>query len=308
MESFIKASLMSYEFAVGAAFLGAGLLTTRALLRMSRREGGINGGAFAKDMVPQSAAHFLIWPVVPQFRKAVVAVATAGFVNAVEQPFVTMGPKWGVMHWLYVSVQGPVMWSIVGAWACRSPTLGLVAPGVAAAGGLAMCLFAPRSGYFFDVLFGLAMLRARPVEEGKPFYTSSGWWLGVAHKGVSLAHCLFALTQPSMTEATRALFAKGFISASELHGVAASFTGKGHVGPVFGIVHFFNIGLSWWVTGSHLQDWALRADRLRTSSAALSFLGWLALSCVMPSSGYLAMIFSAPVALCLVRPVATKTE
>lgn len=294
--------MSTIETIVSATLAGAGLLLAYKHYQRSRREDGLPGDAVSKEIVPQVTAHFFVWPAWAQMREAMADIIGGGIINKVDKPFVTLGSNWGLTHWLYMSVQLPIQWLVVGAWARRSPTLGAIAPWAAILWGLTMTAFAPFSGYKLDVLLGIGMLYAKPVAAGKPYWKSSGWWLGTAHKALAVAHVCFSLSQPRMLEALRALWQAGVFGASELHGIAAVFTGAGGMGPVWGILHYEIIGLNWWMTGSNIQDWALQTNRLRTSTAVLGFFTNLALALICPSHGCVASVLSVPVALMLLKP------
>jgi len=220
---------------------------------------------------------------------------------------------WGTASWVYFSVLWPVQWLVVGAWAERSPDLGRVAPLVSIMGGVAMAAAVPVTGRtcgLLSVFLGLGMRRAKPISSSSAScYSSSAWWLGVAHKAAAVAMWAVALTQPAMVDATHALLRAGMIGTSELHGIAEwvprLMANPGSLGPMWAITNYHMIGLTYWITGSHLQDWAMGTDRLRASSTSLFGLQQLLFVAIIPS-GYPAAL-SLPVLASQLRP-ATKAR
>lgn len=219
-----------------------------------------------------------------------------------------LGPKFGAIHYQYVSLQHLTNTLVWRDWATRSPTLTPLAGWVSIAGGLVMSMCC--SAHLILMLpIGVGMLLCSPAQPGRPCYTASGWWVGGATKLLAVLHVAAGSTVPTMRAAVNASLLKGVFASSEFLGLGAAMSGVGYLGPIWGTAHFLLVGLNLWVLGSTIQDWAVASPLLRRSSGLINIGSGLLLAALAPSSGYLASVPNG-VAMALAtptRPAPAKT-
>ena len=287
---------MGWNAVVGATVTGVVVVNLYSLYKR-HRHGGISAQAYTTEVLPLAASHFIVGPVMAQTRAGLLDLFFGGLrsINAYHpaaltcEPYPVLGPKFGAVHFMHVSLQHLTTTLVWRDWATRSPKLTPLAGWVSIVGGLVMS--ACCSAHLVLMLpIGIGMLLCSPAQPGRPCYTASGWWVGTATKLLAVLHLAAGSTVPTMRAAINASLLRGVFASSEFLGFGAAMSGIGILGPIWGTAHFFLVGLNLWILGSTIQDWAMASPMLRRSSGLINIGSGLLLAALAPSSGYLSCV------------------
>jgi len=205
----------------------------------------------------------------------------------------------------------PVISLLLRDWWHSSDRLSKTAAIALASGSACMSALFPWSGFPLATLGAAGMLVAKPVQvdaTNKPgpvvvkkeeeddyssrrwysssCWCSSGWLLGCVFQVAGVAQCAVTLMDDALRGALVETFANGLFLQSENPGMCSMYTQLGTSGLKWIGMHSLLTASQFWCIGSLLQDWALRANKLRKSTAYINFGANLTMSFFCVASGY----------------------
>ena len=148
---------LGWHTAVGATVTGAVALELYRLWKRHRSSGGLSAEEYTSELLPWTAAPLAGILLVPQTRFALLDVAFGGLrsINAADaralvvERFPILGPKFGVLHCLYLSAQDPITVLVWRDWATRSAKLTPLAGWLSIGSGVVMAALVPVWGPSF---------------------------------------------------------------------------------------------------------------------------------------------------------------
>jgi len=197
----------------------------------------------------------------------------------------------GSAIFVYGGVMIPAICLLLRDWYHSSNRLSKVTAIALGTSSAFMSALFPVSGFPLATLGATGMLVAKPVvkdnsDDFSSKYSSSGWLVGSVFKIAAVAQCAVTLLDGALRNAVIDTFKNGVLMQSENPGMCSMYTRLGSSGLKWIGMHSLLTASQFWVMGSLVQDWALRKNKLRPSSAYINFgaNGVMSLFCL--ASGY----------------------